>query len=611
MNLYDKIKSPFEDVKTIRAIVKNFCDNNIHSSGEMYYYIVKNNNEEIDDDLYMDCFDENIYWPLLENDWKRNEDKVSKSSVYKKIYDRFGSYQELYNYIKSLDKDTKESLNKYKKYSKGKNFDTQLVNKYKTIIQRRTSNVEELLAAYSLYEDLPKLHTFHSQNIMGFHFDSKKHDGTVNKENAEIKFYLNAGENSFRVAKLFLDKCREAKVDSYYFKVVDPMYGEQKRDDKLCIYSTIEHSKTFLEFLTEIQKENPDITFRKPPLTAGTIDNFIGIGTDTLDNDCSYNQTMSEVVYETLNAICIEKNIYHRDLYSYVESNQRILNSIKERFIQGSVEKGCSVEKICISDKLAERLKTVEISDATEKTEDIEQNKKDSSPVRKGPIQVYDERGNIIIQDYINPELMKRKVVLPNGNQINARQYIQEFVAPRIPESGTFKLKNGIEISTRQFIEEFVMFELEKYNGDLEALMSDTLATDDPPPEREPDDKDGRGLGFKQEQASRVNSNESGTTVSRETFSFRESIETDSASANSKKINSASFRESLATKRNEHRTGHKDVNKSRNIIALRRERDRLSRGENLSEEQTNRLNEINNILAGVQQNKNRYNGMGR
>ena len=37
---------------------------------------------------------------------------------------------------------------------------------------------------------------------------------------------------------------------------------------------------------------------------------------------------------------------------------------------------------------------------------------------------------------------MKRKIVLPNGNQINARQYIQEYVVPHIPESGTFKLKN-------------------------------------------------------------------------------------------------------------------------------------------------------------------------
>lgn len=607
MNLYDKIKSPFEDVETIRAIIKKFSDNNVLSSGAMYPSIVRNNNEAIDNASYMDSFDENIYWPLLENDWENKKEEVERNPVLKKIYDRFGSYQELYNYINNLDNETRDSLKSFYEYSRRKNPDTQLVDKHKTILQGKTSNVRELIEAYSLYKDLPKSHSFHP-DLMGFHFDSKKHDGTVNKENAEIKFYLNAGEDSFRVAKLFLDKCREAKVDSYYFKVVDPMYGEQKRDDKLCIYSTIEHSKTFLEFLSEIQKENPDITFRKPPLTAGTIDNYIGIGTDTLDNDSSYNQTMSEIVYETLHGICLEEDIYHRDLYSYVEKNSTILDSIKERFIQGSVEKGCSKEKICVSDRLAERLKTVEISDTTKNVEEIEQNKKDSSQVRKGPIQVYDERGNIILQDYINPELMKRKVVLPNGNQINARQYIQEFVVPRIPESGTFKLKNGNELSARQYIEEFVMFELEKYNGDLDALMQETLAGTDEPPERDPDDKDGQGLGLRQEQGPKVEHDTPRT--SRETNSFYESLEIDSETSNSKKSNSASFRETLATERIKHRTGHQDVNRAKNIIALRRERDRLSRGENLTEEQVNRLNEINGILAG-QQGQMKSNGITR
>ena len=185
--------------------------------------------------------------------------------------------------------------------------------------------------------------------------------------------------------------------------------------------------------------------------------------------------------------------------------------------------------------------------------------------------------------------MLKRKIRLPSGNEISAKQYIQENFAPYIPESGTFKLKNGIEISARQFIEEFVMFDLDKYNGDLVGLMSETLATDDTPPERDSDNKDGQGLGLMQEQGARVN--------------YEESLATDSRQARNGKMNSESFKESLATKRKEHRTGSQDVNKSRNIIALRRERDRLLRGENLSEEQIKKLNEINGILAGQQWQK--------
>lgn len=76
-------------------------------------------------------------------------------------------------------------------------------------------------------------------------------------------------------------------------------------------------------------------------------------------------------------------------------------------------------------------------------------------------------------------------------------------------------------------------------------------------------------------------------------------------------MSSASFKASLATKRKENRTGQQDINKSKNIIALRRERDRLSRGENLSEEQINRLNEINAILSAEQASTKKYNGIGR
>lgn len=589
MNLYDKIKSPFEDEETIIRIIKNFSEKSPHSSSEFYHHILRDNNETINNNLYMDCFDENIYWPLLENDWKNIYEDVAKNPEFKKIYDRFDSYQELFNYINQLDEETKVALRKYREYASKKSPDVKLVNKYKTILQEKTGNTRELITAYNLYRDLPQSHDFHSQDLMGFHFDSQLHDRTEKRENAEIKFYINAGEDSFKVAKLFLDKCRESDIESYYFKVVDPMYKEQERNDRLCIYSTIEHSKTFLEFLVQIQSENTDIRFRKPPLTAGVIDGFIGIGTDTLDNDSSYNQSIGAVIYNTLVEVCGENNIKQSDLSSYIESHPTVLENIKGRLIQKSVEKGCSKEKICVTDKLAEKLKTVEIADTTEIAGKVEHSKKTSSSVRKGNVQINGENGNIIIHEYINPDLLKRKIRLPSGNEISAKQYIQENFAPYIPESGTFKLKNGIEISARQFIEEFVMFDLDKYNGDLVGLMSETLATDDTPPERDSDNKDGQGLGLMQEQGARVN--------------YEESLATDSRQARNGKMNSESFKESLATKRKEHRTGSQDVNKSRNIIALRRERDRLLRGENLSEEQIKKLNEINGILAGQQWQK--------
>lgn len=91
-----------------------------------------------------------------------------------------------------------------------------------------------------------------------------------------------------------------------------------------------------------------------------------------------------------------------------------------------------------------------------------------------GTITVKGEQINAIdIVNTLNPELMKRKVKLPNGVEIPVTQYIQEVVAPHIPSDGKFILKsNGLGLSAKQFIEEAVLFEgQEKYNGDINALL--------------------------------------------------------------------------------------------------------------------------------------------
>ena len=138
--------------------------------------------------------------------------------------------------------------------------------------------------------------------------------------------------------------------------------------------------------------------------------------------------------------------------------------------------------------------------------------------------------------------------------------------------------------------------------------LTDEVYLDGISVEKTIDSKDEKEFGLKQEKRNIVVDEASALVESRKRF--KESLAADSKQDRSGKFNSASFSASLATKRKEHRTGQQDVNKSRNIIALRRERDRLARGENLSEEQIKRLNEINEILAG-QQIQKKSNGMTR
>lgn len=76
------------------------------------------------------------------------------------------------------------------------------------------------------------------------------------------------------------------------------------------------------------------------------------------------------------------------------------------------------------------------------------------------------------ILDIINPELLTRKMKLPNGATISASQYIQEILFPLLPRNGHVILANNSILSIKQFIEECIMFECqEKYNGDISKYM--------------------------------------------------------------------------------------------------------------------------------------------
>ncbi len=105
------------------------------------------------------------------------------------------------------------------------------------------------------------------------------------------------------------------------------------------------------------------------------------------------------------------------------------------------------------------------------------------------------------IVDTLNPTLMQKKVNLPNGKQISAKQYIQEFVAPYIPRNGKFILKsNGLELSAQQFIEEAVMYVgQEKYNGDIRTLIDELTVANNGTIEIGIPSKDTRGQALQQE----------------------------------------------------------------------------------------------------------------
>lgn len=367
MNIYDSIESPFENDENLKKIIEIYSSMKgpIVDGVTIYKPLLKDYNNDIDKNIYLENFDEYIFWPITEDLFEKQKSTDVKN---KDIFLKHKSYRALYEYVEQMEAQLTEEQRKYLSeydYAVLAN-QTEIKDKYKKLICEKIKNGKEFFEERTLKKQIADAHTFQRDGLMGFHFNSHKNDGTEKTESSGIKFYINAGEDTYRVAKLFLDKCRNSNMESYYFKVADPMSrveNEIGRTDRLCIYSTIEHAEAFIEFLNEIKEQNPDINFMSPPMNTGTINGIIGVGQDQGKN--SYNERMGDIISKVLNDICKEHNIKHQDLIKAINQNPNRLNAIRKRLYNEAKNNNMS-PKVCINNELAEKLKTMELDSGKE-----------------------------------------------------------------------------------------------------------------------------------------------------------------------------------------------------------------------------------------------------
>lgn len=72
------------------------------------------------------------------------------------------------------------------------------------------------------------------------------------------------------------------------------------------------------------------------------------------------------------------------------------------------------------------------------------------------------------ISRYIEPNLLLKRVILPNGHEISGKDYIEKIYAPYIPADGKVILSNGTYMPVQKFIENKLLGEyLDRYEGDI------------------------------------------------------------------------------------------------------------------------------------------------
>lgn len=239
-----------------------------------------------------------------------------------------------------------------------------------------------------------------------------------------------------------------------------------------------------------------------------------------------------------------------------------------------------------------------------------------------GTITINGEQMNAVeIVNKLSPELMKRKVKLPNGVEIPATQYIQEVVAPHIPSDGKFILKsNRTGIPAKQFIEEAVMFEgQERYNGDINALLEAMTVANNGTISVGIRTKAPRGQSLQQEietSQSEAQKKETDEAILKQDEERRKENEGYSKKTNEEINNQRKYQISLLKRAiTSSRVTSKEFNKAQQRMAERDEMRRLMLiGKNKTEEQERRFIELQQIYQTNQHQVNQQkkdNGMSR
>lgn len=161
------------------------------------------------------------------------------------------------------------------------------------------------------------------------------------------------------------------------------------------------------------------------------------------------------------------------------KNDPNFISSVQAEIKNNAKQYGIDSEKFCFDTKARETMRTMTAQREAQKQQQARQvETKIKQPQNDKAVSTKSIDMNSLnvqtLPEIINPALMERKMKLPNGAEISARQYIQEIVCPQLPKNGIVILDNGAVLPVKQFIEEGVMFECqEKYNGDFPRYMAE------------------------------------------------------------------------------------------------------------------------------------------
>ena len=364
MSIYEKLKSPLENDESLIEILQLYCNESYRS----FYQAVVDDSQKENFHIMREEFEKYIKLPAYQEYLSKYLQQygydISDNKTFSKVLSLMKSAKEKFEEIEKLELHASTYTIKALK-SKGDDRYKQLEEQREKVDELKSKITDVDKYYQQLYLKCYK--AFVKDKVMGFHVNPQnlgRSDGE--KEKSDIKFYINVGQDTYKFASLFKKMCEERGIN-YYFKVVNPEEGDHNRCDKMCIYSTLEHAETFMKILNELKHENPQMSFRKPPVLAASLDDWLGIGTDGKDFDGSKKSS------NQLGAIIIEKaikklfkDVDRSKLMEHLSQQSQMLSELRKEIKQCAKEYGIDEGIFGISGKAGTYLKTIEIENTVE-----------------------------------------------------------------------------------------------------------------------------------------------------------------------------------------------------------------------------------------------------
>lgn len=345
MNIYSNIQNPIDTDEGLIRIIKAYL-NTTNTNSSFYGRAVSYGEKTTK-------FNENEFY-----NFKRKIDSLELNRIRKLDKSKAKFHSIIHNNIlvKSLlnlfpnIRDCIKSIQVYPSYTQyglvQKYTNKQLLDKYKILSKCDTDFLsDEEKDILNLFDDyILNRHSFN--NLAGYHVygddleEYAKYDGE-----RKFKIYINLNYNQlYKFADKYMEICRNTGIP-YTFKVLSPLHDRPNRAEKICIYCDQENFYKTIDIIKAIKSANPELKPGTPPIMAGTLDGWIGIGSDP--KNTSYNSMRAECIETALDNYF--EGISNKEGLKMIKNNPKVINDIRNAIYDEAKKRGIANEKFCFT----------------------------------------------------------------------------------------------------------------------------------------------------------------------------------------------------------------------------------------------------------------------